>query len=205
MLPEDERVQMLDAIQKLSKETRRTANARRARTTLTRPENTPTATITSSKTVKGIKKKSENKLPQIYRPTEDFNPCTLEADKQAGVIAQQQRDNIAEREKQLDKLKQEETLLGTCRAVRSQVGSSRHSSSGFNGSLFLDPTPSLSLARETALNPRFGAFGGSYEGIHNVALLQLTEDKQLMFSKPVQALPRAERIVARSRDIVTKL
>ncbi|KAJ9582793.1 hypothetical protein L9F63_022863, partial [Diploptera punctata] len=69
LLPEDERVQMLDSIQKLSKETRRNANVRRARGTLAQPSNT---TIATNRTVKSIKKKSsqnaDTKLPQILSP-----------------------------------------------------------------------------------------------------------------------------------------
>ncbi|PSN48203.1 hypothetical protein C0J52_03575 [Blattella germanica] len=204
LLPEDERVQMLDAIQKLSKETRRAANARRAKQT------------TPNRTVKSVKKKSaETKLPQIYRPKADFNPCTSETirqeDKDREKLALKQQETIAEREKQLtkeiDKIKADTTLLATCRAVRSQSSTLRNTtylggSSTFNGSFFLEQTTSLPLARETSLSAHFSN--------PNVALLQLTDDKQLMLSKPRSNLTshvqvRADKAVPRKRDIVTKL
>jgi hypothetical protein len=219
---------MLDAIQKLSKETRRAAAARRARTSSLCPNNDATS---ASRTLKNIKKKSHNfdsKLPQIYRPKEEFHPYTSDATKQAkeelSARALKQKENIAQREneltKELDKIKADVTLLGTCRTVRSQCGAARHNflggASAYNGSLFLDPTPSLPLIRETSLIANFSPLGSSsYEGIHNsnVALLQLTEDKQLRLSRPSDALipPTAHvdviagRAVDRKRDIVTKL
>lgn len=228
LLPDDERVQMLDAIQKLSKETRRAAAARRARTSSLRPNSDATAT---NRTLRNIKKKSHNSvsnLPQIYRPKEEFHPYTSDAAKQAEedrrALALKQQENIAQREreltKELDKIKAGGTLLGTCRAVRTQCGTARHSFLGgvsaYNGSLVLDPTPSLPLIRGASLTANFDPFGSSsYDGINNsnVALLQLTEDKQLRFARPSNALIHstvhvdviAGKVISRKRDIVTKL
>jgi hypothetical protein len=188
------------------------------------------ASITN-RTAKNVKKKSHNldcKLPQIYRPKEEVISCTsettVEVDKEDAILALKQQQNIAKREKeltqQLDKIKADSTLLGTCRALRSQFGAARHNflggASAYNGSLFLDPGQSLPFIRETSLTPHFSPFGNSsYEGIHkcNVALLQLTEDKQLKLATPSNALMRptvqvdvfAGKAVSRKRDIVTKL
>ncbi|XP_069700714.1 uncharacterized protein [Periplaneta americana] len=230
LLPDDERVQMLDAIQKLSKETRRAIAARRARATTLQANNGATVT---NRTLKNIKKKSssssnpETKLPQIFRPNEDFLCYSSEQtqlEENRNSLALKQQENIAQREKELtkalDKVKADNTLLGTCRAVRSQHGTSRHSflggASAFNGSLFLDTTPSLPLARETSLTMHFTPFGSSsYEGMHNsnVALLQLTDDKQLRLAQPQGTLihpalhvdVRVDKALSRKRDIVTKL
>jgi hypothetical protein len=219
---------MLDAIQKLSKETRRAAAARRARTSSLHPNSDATAT---SRTLRNIKKKSHNSdpnLPQIYRPKEEFHPYTSDSAKQAeqerSALALKQQENIAQREKELteelDKIKAGCTLLGTCRAVRTQCGTARHSFLGgvsaYNGSLLLDSTPSLPLIRETSLTANFGPFGSSsYDGIHNsnVALLQLTDDKQLRLARPSNALIHptvhvdviAGNVIGKKRDIVTKL
>jgi hypothetical protein len=174
----------------------------------------------ANRTLKSIKKKSYNsdsKFPQIFRPKEEFQPCTLEATKQAekelNVRALKQQENIAQREreltKEIDKIKAESTLLATCRTLRWQHGATRHSflggTSTYNGSLFLDSTPSLPLIRESSLTGYSSPFSfSSYEGIlsSNVALLQLTEDKQLRLAKPSDA---AIHPVGRKRDIVTKL
>jgi hypothetical protein len=228
LLPDDERVQMLDAIQKLSKESRRAAAARRARTSSLCSNNDATST---SRTLRNIKKKSQNsdpKLPQIYRPKQEGHPYASNATKQAeeerSALALKQQENIAQREKELtkelDEIKADGTLLGTCRALRSQCGAARHSFLGrvsaYNGSLSLDPAPSLPLARETSLTANFRSFSSSsYEGIRtsNVALLQLTEDKKLKLARPSNALTHptvhvdviAGKPVSRKRDVVTKL
>jgi hypothetical protein len=220
LLPDDERVQILDAIRKLSKETRRAVTARRARAS-TLPPNTA-ATI-SNRTPKNIKKKSQSpdsKLPQIYRPKEELisykSERTLEADKESNILALKQQENIAQREKELtkelDKVKADSTLLGACRLLRSQFGAARHNflagTSAYNGS--------LPFIRETSLTPHFSPFGNSsYEGTqkYNVALLHLTEDKQLRLATPSNTLMHptvqvdviAGKAVSRKRDIVTKL
>jgi hypothetical protein len=218
---------MLDAIQKLSKETRRAAAARRACASPLHPNKD---SIFTSRTVSKTKKsrKSGTKFPQIYRPNEEFDSYTSEttkqAEKESKVRALKQQESIAEREKELtkelNKVKADNTLLGTCRAVRSQHCSTRHSflpgASAYNGSLFLDSTPSLPLVRETSLNSHFNPFCAySYEGIRNrsVALLELTDDKQLKLSKPLNALIQpsvhvdvlSDKAVTKKRDIVTKL
>jgi hypothetical protein len=223
LLPDDERVQMLDAIQKLSKETRRAAAARRARTSSLCPNNDATP---ASRTLRNVKKKSQNsdpKLPQIYRPKEELHPyasnVTKRTEEERSALALKQQENIAQREKELtkelDKMKADNTLLGTCRTLRSQC---RHSLLGgvsaYNGSLSLEPVPSLPLIRETTAT--FRSFGSSsYEGMHNsnVALLQLTEDRKLRLARPSNALIHptvhvdviADKAVSRKRDIVTKL
>jgi hypothetical protein len=227
LLPDDERIQMLDAIQKLSKETRRAAAVRRARTSSSCSNNDATV---SSRTLRNIKKKSQNsesKLPQIYRPKEEFHIFTSDATKQVQeerqALALKQKENIAQREKELtkelDKLKADNTLLGTCRVLRSQCGAAKQSffsvASAQNGSLSLDPAPCLPLIRETSLTTNFRSFSSSsYEGIHNcnVALLQQTEDKQLRLARPskVPTLPTGPvdvsgRAIGRKRDIITKL
>jgi hypothetical protein len=135
-----------------------------------------------------------------------------------------QQENIAQREKELSeelgRVKADTSLLGTCRVLRSQMGAARHNfiggTSAYNGSLFLDPSQSLPFIRERSLTPHFRPFGNSiYEGIRNsnVALLQLTEDKQLRLATPSNALMNstvqvdvfAGNAVRRKRDIVTKL
>jgi hypothetical protein len=188
------------------------------------------ATITN-RTPRSVKKKSHNsdcKFPQIYRPKEELisytREATVEANKESNILALKQQENIAKREKELTeelgKVKADISLLGTCRALRSQVGAARHNfmvgTSGYNGSLFLGPTQSLPFIRESSLTPHLRSFGNStYEGMRNsnVALLQLTEDKQLRLAKPSNALMDstvqvdviAGKAVRRKRDIVTKL
>jgi hypothetical protein len=224
LLPDDERVQMLDAIQKLSKETRRVAASRRARASCLHPNNDATITDRPLRSVNKQSYNTDSKLPQIFRPKEEFQPHTLEATKQAekerSVRALKQQENIAQREreltKEIDKIKSEHTLLGTCRAVRWQHGTTRHSflggASTCNGSLFLDSVPSLPLLRETSLTGHSSPFGiSSYEGIRNsnVALLQLTEDKQLRLTKPsnesIHPIVYADKPLGKKRDVVTKL
>lgn len=228
LLPDDERVQILDAIRKLSKETRRAATARRARASTLQPEKG--ATITNC-TPRSVKKKSHNsdcKLPQIYRPKAELisytSEATVEADKERNILASRQKEIIAQREKELTeelgRVNADTSLLGTCRVLRSQLGTARQNfiggTSGYNGSLFLDPSQTLPFLRERSLTPHFRSFGNStYEGIHNsnVALLQLTEDKQLRLATPSNALMNstvqvdviAGKAVRRKRDIVTKL
>lgn len=228
LLPDDERVQILDAIRKLSKETRRAATARRARASTLQPDKG--ATI-NNRTPRSVKKKSHNsdcKLPQIYRPKAELisytSEATVEVDKESNILSLKQHDNIAKREKELTeelrKVKADNSLLGTCRVLRSQLGAARHNfmggTSAYNGSLFLDPAQCLPFIRERSLTPHFRSFGNStYEGIHNrnVALLQLTEDKQLRLATPSSALMDstvqvdviAGKAVRRKRDIVTKL
>jgi len=227
LLPDDERVQILDAIRKLSKETRRAATARRARASTLQPDKG--ASITN-RTPRSVKKKSHNsdcKLPQIYRPKAELisytSEVTVEADKESNILALKQQDNIAKREKELTeelrKVKADNSLLGTCRVLRSQVGAARHNFTGtsaYKGSLFMDSAQSLPFIRERSLTPHFRPFGNStYEGIRNsnVALLQLTEDKQLRLAAPssdlmestVQVDVIAGKAVRRKRDIVTKL
>lgn len=228
LLPDDERVQILDAVRKLSKETRRAATVRRAHASTLHPNKGATITNRTPRSVKKKSKSSDCKLPQIYRPREEFisyTPQTTEqVDKKNNVLSLKQQENIAQREKELtkvlDKVKAEDTLIGTCRVLRSQVGSARHSflsgACAYKGSLFLDTTQSLPFIRETSLTSHFSPFSNSsYEGIHNcnVALLQLTEDKQLKLAKPsgtlihppVQVDVLAGSAVCRKRDIVTKL
>jgi hypothetical protein len=225
LLPDDERVPMLDAVQKLSKEIRRTTATRRAHAC---PSNDAMAT---SSTLRNIKKKSHNfdsNLPQIFRPKEEFHPYTSDAAKRAeeehSALALKQQENIAQREeeltKELDKIKADCTLLGTCRAVRAKCGNARHSFLGgvsaYNGSLVLDSTPSLPLIRETSFTANFSPFStSSYDGMRssNVALLQLTEDKQLRLATPSNALTHSTvhvdvisgKVIGRIRDVVTKL
>lgn len=215
---------MLDAIQKLSKETRRIAASRRARASSLHPNSDASFTSSSLKSMKKNSYNCDSKLPQVFRPKEEFQPYTLEAKKQAekemSIRALKQQENIAQREreltKEIDKIKADNTLLGTCRAVRWQHGATRHSflggSSSYNGSLFLDSAPSLPLVRETSVTAHARPFVSSaYEGIYNsnVALLQLTEDKQLRLAKPSSALihpiVQADKASSRKRDIVTKL
>lgn len=228
LLPDDERVQILDAIRKLSKETRRAATARRARASTLQPDKG--ATITN-RTPRSVKKKSHNsdcKLPQVYRPKAELisytSETTVETDKESNILALKQQENIAQREKELTeelgKEKADTSLLGTCRFLRSQLGAARHNfiggTSAYNGSLFLDPAQSLPFIRERSLTPHLRPFGSStYEGIRNsnVALLQLTEDKQLRLATPSNSLMNstvqvdviAGKAVRRKRDIVTKL
>jgi hypothetical protein len=178
-----------------------------------------------------VKKKSHNsdcKLPQTYRPKAELisytSETTSEADKQSNILALKQQENIAQREKELTeelgRVKADTSLLGTCRVLRSQMGDARHNficgTSPYNGSLFVDPVQSLPFIRERSLTPHFRRFGNStYEGISssNVALLQLTEDKQLRLATPANSLMNstvqvdviAGKAVRRKRDIVTKL
>lgn len=228
LLPDDERVQILDSIRKLSKETRRAATARRARASTLQPEKEATVT---NRTPRSVKKKSHNsdcKHPQIYRPKAEVisftSETTAEADKESNILALKQQENIAQREKELTeelgKVKAENSLLGTCRVLRSQFGAPRHNFLGgtsvYNGSLFLDPVQSLPFIRERTLTPHIRSFGNSsYDGIRNsnVALLQLTEDNQLRLATPSNILMNstaqvdviAGKAVRRQRDIVTKL
>jgi hypothetical protein len=153
-----------------------------------------------------------------------MSEATVEADKETNILSLKQKENIAQREKELTeelgRVKADTSLLGTCRVLRSQLGAARQNfiggTSGYNGSLFLDPAQSLPFLRQRSLTPNFRPFGNStYEGIHNsnVALLQLTEDKQLRLATPSNALMNstvqvdviAGKAVRRKRDIVTKL
>ena len=228
LLADDERVQILDAIRKLSKETRRAAAARRARASTLQPDKGSTVT---NRTPRSVKKKSHNtdcKLPQIYRPKEELisytSETTVQGDKESNILALKQQENIARREKELTKelgkVKSDTTLLGTCRVLRSQFGAARHNfvggKSAYNGSLFLDPSQSLPFITESSLTSHFRPYGNaSYEGIRNcnVALLQLTEDKQLRLATPSNVLMNSTaqdevitgNAVRRKRDIVTKL
>jgi len=228
LLPDDERVQILDAIRKLSKETRRAATARRARASTLQTDKVATVTNRTPRSVKNKSHNSDCKLPQIYRPKTELisymSETTVEADKESNILALKQQENIAQREKELTeelgRAKADNSLLGTCRVLRSQMGTERPNfiggTSAYNGSLFLDPAQSLPFIRERSLTPHFRPFGNStYEGIHNsnVALLQLTEDKQLRLATPSNALMNstvqvdviAGKAIRRKRDIVTKL
>jgi hypothetical protein len=228
LLPDDEKVQILDAIRKLSKETRRAATARRARASTLQPEKGVTITNLTPRSVKKKSYNSDCKLPQIYRPKAELisytSEATIEADKERNILASKQKENIAQREKELTeelgRVKADTSLLGTCRVLRSQLGAARQNfiggTSAYNESLFLDPSQTLPFLRERSLTPHFRSFGNStYEGIHNsnVALLQLTEDKQLRLATPSNALMNstvqvdviAGKAVRRKRDIVTKL
>ncbi|XP_068082185.1 uncharacterized protein [Anabrus simplex] len=173
LLPDSQRGQVLDAIQKISKETRR-QRARGKAATLA-------GAISSTTT---------------YRPMHELRPSAIPPDENSLLAA--------EREKAIQRLKGTNTLLGTCRAARKQHGNSPRLLIGGSG-LFLD---------SPVLPPAFRGYPTGPHDPSSVALLQLTEDRQLRLARPMAMVASGNhennnsnenKLPARKKDIVTKL
>ncbi|CAG2068446.1 unnamed protein product, partial [Timema podura] len=176
-LPDGERSQMLDAIQKISKESRRAGAARRA-------------AIKQHVTSSGDR--SRGTPSQAYRANSELTGSSEE------------RRSSSER-RRLDRLQVgADTLLGTCRAARSQHRSTvlGGGASAYNGAMFLDPP----VGRGMTLTSPYGGLMFPCD----VGLLQLTEDRQLRLASPdeimgsqIQDLCYDGTPVGRKREIVT--